>query len=127
MEDAAKAISEINVEHDANIAEAAKTALVAGISNDSVKETLLSEVMGLVGIGSNVGDWVEHQGLPFSVQAPPVVLAGEPSEDKLDRIVARSGDGDIVATIKKDPEFNSFLDGVLKRRQALENERYAAY
>jgi len=58
LADAAKAIDNINEEHDANVAQAAKTALVADITNNSVKTTLLSEVMGLVGIGTNVSGWV---------------------------------------------------------------------
>ena len=59
---------------------------------------------------------------------PTIVAAGEPSEDKLERIVKRGGDEVNVQNLKKDPEFNSFLDGVLKRRKALEsrsvNNRY---
>jgi hypothetical protein len=45
------------------------------------------------------------------VQAPIVVGDDEPADEKLDRIVCRSGD--CVTDLKQDPEFDSFLSQVL--------------
>ena len=56
--------------------------------------------------------------MPFSVQTPLLDSDVEPSVEKLDRIVCRSGD--CVEAIKKDPEFNGFLSGVIGNFEAFE-------
>jgi len=106
-------MAEVQQEHDKELVAAAKTALVAEVTNDAVKGTLLDEVMGLVGTQeASLNDWITKQELPFDIQSPPMIDDTEPAELKLERIVCRSGD--CVDEFKKDPEFDDFLAGVIK-------------
>jgi len=107
FDSAARKIQEVNYEHDVQVAEAAKTAFVAEITNDTIKESLMEEVNVKVSEGVDVNVVIAAHDLPFNVQTPPTVDDDELAEDKLERIVARSGKG--VADMKKDPEFNNFL------------------
>ena len=111
LEEAADEIAEVNVEQDAKVAEAAKTAFVAEITNDAIRETILKDIMGVIDIGNDINDLIKEQNLPFGVQTPLIKGDDETAEEKLDRIVCRSGD--CVDDIKKDPEFDGFLSGVL--------------
>ena len=67
----------------------------------------MEEVNVKVSEGVDVNVVIAAHDLPFNVQTPPTVDDDELAEDKLERIVARSGKG--VADMKKDPEFNNFL------------------
>ena len=111
MEEAADEIKDINEEHDGAVATTAKTTFVAEITNDTVKDKILRDIVGAAEEGLDVNKVIADQHLPFNVQAPIVVGDDEPADEKLDRIVCRSGD--CVSDIKQDPEFDSFLGQVL--------------
>ena len=116
MDEAADEIEEINADHDENVATIAKTTFVAEITNDTVKDKILREIVGAAEIGEDVNEVIAEQHLPFNVQAPLIVADDETADAKLDRIVCRSGD--CVGDIKQDPEFDSFLGQVLDNFEA---------
>lgn len=111
MEDAADAIADINKDHDREVSKIAKTTFVAEITNETVKDKILREIVGAASAGEDVNKVIAQQHLPFDVQTPFIVNDKEGADMKLDRIVCRSGD--CVGNIKKDPEFDSFLGKVL--------------
>jgi len=112
MEDAADEIQDINADHDKNVATIAKTTFVADITNDTVKDKILREIVDAAELGLDVNKVIKEQHLPFNVQAPLLQDENETPEQKLDRIVCRSGD--CLNDIKQDPEFDSFIGQVLK-------------
>lgn len=111
FDSAARKIQEVNYEHDVQVAEAAKTAFVAEITNDTIKESLMEEINVKVSEGVDVNVVIAAHDLPFNVQTPPLQDDQEDAATKLDRIVCRSGD--CAESIKSDPEFDSFLKEVL--------------
>jgi hypothetical protein len=116
IEEAAELIYAVNIDHDIKVAEAAKTSIVAEITNDTIKDKLMEDVVDFVSLGADINDIVAEQNLPFKVQTPSLIDDSEAAESKLDRIVCRSGE--CVDDIKKDPEFDSFLSGVLSNFEA---------
>jgi len=116
MEDAADAIADINKGHDREVSKIAKTTFVAEITNETVKDKILREIVGAASAGEDVNKVIARQHLPFDVQTPFIVNDKEGADMKLDRIVCRSGD--CVGNIKKDPEFDSFLGEVLDNFEA---------
>jgi len=109
---AADAIQEVNFVHDIEVAEAAKTAFVAEITNDTIKESLVGDLISQVDAGVDVNEVIAAHDLPFNVQTPRLRFDDEDAATKLDRIVCRSGD--CADDIKTDPEFDSFLAEVLE-------------
>mmetsp|Transcript_32553 Transcript_32553/g.40342 ORF Transcript_32553/g.40342 Transcript_32553/m.40342 type:complete len:220 (-) Transcript_32553:220-879(-) len=111
MEDATDAIGDINKDHDSEILKIAKTSFMAELTNDTVMDKVLKDIKVGTEFGADVNDVISEQKLPFNVQTPPLRGDMEPAKDKLDRIVCRNGS--CVQGVKKDPEFSSFLEGML--------------
>ena len=111
MDEAADEIKEVNEDHDEKVSAIAKTTFVAEITNDTVKDKILRDIVDAAEDGFDVNDVIAEQHLPFNVQTPSIVDDDEPAEEKIKRIVCRNGD--CVGDIKRDPEFDSFLESVL--------------
>ena len=111
MDDAADDIEDINADHDKKVSKIAKTTFVADITNDTVKDKIVGEIVGAANLGIDVEDVIEAQQLPFDVKTPDIVDDNEGVEDKLNRIVCRNGK--CVGEIKRDPEFDGFLKSVM--------------
>jgi hypothetical protein len=92
MDEAADEIKDVNEDHDEKVGAIAKTTFVAEITNDTVKDKILRDIVDAAEDGFDVNDVIAEQHLPFNVQAPLVVDDAEPADAKLDRIVCRSGD-----------------------------------
>ena len=119
MEEAADDIEDINADHDDDVATIAKKVFVADITNDTVKDKILREIVDAASIGESITEVIASQKLPFDVQAPLIVDDEEPADKKLDRIVCRSGD--CIDDIKSDVEFDSFLAQVVDNFEAFKN------
>ena len=111
MDDAKDEIEEINEEHDKKVSKIAKTTFVADITNDTVKDKIINEIVEATKVGIDLADIIEQQDLPFDVKAPEIVIDDEAPEEKLNRIVCRNGK--CVGAIKKDIEFDGFLKSVI--------------
>ena len=103
LEDAADDIIEVNEDHDKDVADAAKTAFVAEITNEAIKDTIVGDVLAAVKDGEDLADAVEEQHLPFDVQLPEIDELAAELEVKTEDIQA----------IKRDPKFDQFLESVL--------------
>jgi len=111
-EDAVKEVEEVCEHKTEGVAEIAEVKTQVDIANEQIKENLIEDLLNLPNReGSDINDVVVEANLPFSVQTPSV--GEEHPEEKLDRIVNRSGES--VKDIKKDPEFDSFLNGILQQ------------
>ena len=111
MEDAADDIQDINEDHDEKVATIAKTTFVADITNDTVKDKIINEIVEASKVGIGLEDIIEAQDLPFDVKAPEIVIDDEAPEEKLNRIVCRNGK--CIGEIKRDIEFDGFLKSVM--------------
>ena len=67
MEDAADDIEDINADHDEKVATIAKTTFVADITNDTVKDKILREIVDAAELGLDVNKVIKEQHLPFDV------------------------------------------------------------
>ena len=99
MEDAAEDIIEINQTHDVAVADAAKTAFVAEITNEAIKDTIVNDIATAIGAGAGLDEALAEQHLPFDVQTPAI-------GDVVEKIPT-------VEQVKNDPKFDSFLANVL--------------
>lgn len=109
LEDAAEEIAEVNEDHDVDVADAAKTAFVAEITNEAIKDTIVSDVVSAVKSGEGLADAIDDQHLPFDVQLPEINELAAELETKSEDITA----------IKRDPKFDQFLEGVLSTFQGM--------
>ena len=111
MEEARDEIQDINEEHDKKVSKIAKTTFVADITNDTVKDKIINEIVEATEIGIGLEDIIKQQDLPFNVEAPEIVIDDEAPEEKLNRIVCRNGK--CIGEIKRDIEFDGFLKSVM--------------
>ena len=111
MDEAKDEIEEINEDHDKKVSKIAKTTFVADITNDTVKDKIINEIVEASKVGIGLEDIIEAQDLPFDVKAPEIVIDDEAPEEKLNRIVCRNGK--CIGEIKRDIEFDGFLKSVM--------------
>lgn len=80
---------------------------VAQKSNDEVQYDIVEDIYVTAETGGDLDGLIEQAKLPFEVEVPSI----DKTEDKLERIVLRSGTE--LGAIKEDPEFNDFLGRVI--------------
>ena len=86
-----------------------KKTVAATINNEAIKNQVIGEVVDAAIYGGDVNQVLVEADLPFAVSTPSDQT--EHPDDKLERILQRNGDK--VDDVKKDPEFDAFLNQVV--------------
>lgn len=125
FEDQQETIAAINKDHDEDIVAISKKSIVAKIANENIMTDVINNVVGAAFGGADVNQVIVDADLPFHVETPSD--EAENPANKLERILNRA-QGEIDS-VKRDPEFNAFLSGVvksveLKNREDLDQESF---
>ena len=114
-EDLEDDIEDINRDHDKSVAKIAKKSVAAKLTNDTIKNDVIEEVVDLALSNASVESVekvIEEASLPFDVATPgKKVEKKEQPNNTLKRMVCRNGE--CLMTLKEDPEFNGYLEGII--------------
>ena len=116
IDDAGDMIEELNLEHDIDMMSAAQTSLITTLTNQAAEDAVKDDIIAGLEDGEDLESVVKQQELPFEVEVIPIkkeVKAKKPKET-LRRMVCRNGE--CKESIKEDPEFDSFLGGLIQGR-----------
>ncbi len=108
-------IVEVNRDHDKDVSKIAKKSVTAKLTNDTIKNDVIEEVVSLALDNAPVAaveKVIEEAALPFEVATPgKKVEDPETPNNTLKRMVCRNGE--CLMTLKEDPEFDGYLEGII--------------